>query len=349
MPSTAQKVTASLVTVAVILVILVKAKELLIPFALSVIIWYIIDAMSVQIAHIRLGKGYPFRRFSLLISLLIIGLLFSGLFHVIGGTIEQVNATSSQYSDNVSRILDRLSSLFGVEVAPFLKHWADNLNIGRIIGSFASAIMGIASNAGLVALYVAFLLLEKRYFGIKMALIVPDEQRRSRVQNILTDIQNQIRRYLLIKTLVSALTGILSYAVLLWVEVDYAEFWALLIFMLNYIPVIGSLIAVLMPTALALVQFDSFAPFLILLVGLGGLQLVIGNVVEPKIMGSSLNLSPLVVILSLSLWGEIWGVTGMFLSVPIAVISMIVMSHIPAMRPFAIAMSETGVLYDDSP
>ena len=148
--------------------------------------------------------------------------------------------------------------------------------------------------------------------------------------------------------MVSALTGIISYIILLWVGVDYAPFWALLIFMLNYIPTIGSMVAVLLPTTLALVQFDTFGPFVTLLVSLGTVQVLIGNVLEPRLMGSSLNLSPLVVILALSLWGQMWGVTGMFLSVPITVISMIVLANFPQTRAIAVAMSENGRLKDSA-
>ncbi len=148
--------------------------------------------------------------------------------------------------------------------------------------------------------------------------------------------------------MVSALTGIISYIILLWVGVDYVPFWALLIFMLNYIPTIGSMVAVLLPTTLALVQFDTFGPFVTLLVSLGTVQVLIGNVLEPRLMGSSLNLSPLVVILALSLWGQMWGVTGMFLSVPITVISMIVLANFPQTRAIAVAMSENGRLKDSA-
>ncbi|WP_419603984.1 AI-2E family transporter [Thiolapillus sp.] len=148
--------------------------------------------------------------------------------------------------------------------------------------------------------------------------------------------------------MVSALTGIISYIILLWVGVDYVPFWALLIFMLNYIPTIGSMVAVLLPTTLALVQFDTFGPFVTLLVSLGTVQVLIGNVLEPWLMGSSLNLSPLVVILALSLWGQMWGVTGMFLSVPITVISMIVLANFPQTRAIAVAMSENGRLKDSA-
>ena len=335
---------ATVLTSAAVLALLVIGKSLLIPFAIAVMVWYIIDAIAAHIRQIRILGTQPFRHFSVLLALLVVVLLISGVVQMIGDTVEQVSIAAPSYQDNISKILAQFSSLTGIEVGPSLQHWASSLNLGKIIGNIAGAIMAIAGNAGLVAIYVAFLLLEERYFSIKLKIMFPDKQRRGRVEKMLQDIQIQIRQYLYVKTLVSALTGVISYAILVWVGVDYAPFWALLIFLLNYIPTIGSMIAVLLPTALSLVQFDTFTPFVTLLVSLGTVQMLIGNVLEPRVMGSSLNLSPLVVILALSLWGQIWGITGMFLSVPITVISMIVLGSFRPTRPIAVAMSENGRL-----
>ncbi|WP_456404256.1 AI-2E family transporter [Thiolapillus sp.] len=339
-----QRLTATVVTIAAIIAFLVVGKSLLVPFAIALIIWYIIDAIALKIRKISIRGIQPFQHVSIFLALIVVILLFSGVVQMIGDTVEQVRIAAPDYQDNVTKILERLASLTGIQVAPAIAHWAKDLDLGGIIGSFATAIMGLAGNAGLVAIYVAFLLLEERYFGIKLRIMFPDTERRKRVNQMLDAIQVQIRQYVYIKTMVSALTGIVSYAILLWVGVDYAPFWALLIFMLNYIPTIGSMIAVLLPTALSLVQFDTFGPFLTLLVSLGTVQMLIGNFLEPRLMGSSLNLSPLVVILALSLWGQMWGVTGMFLSVPITVISMIVLANFPQTRAIAVAMSENGRL-----
>ncbi len=339
-----QRLTATVVTIAAIIAFLVVGKSLLVPFAIALIIWYIIDAIALKIRKISIRGIQPFQHVSIFLALIVVILLFSGVVQMIGDTVEQVRIAAPDYQDNVTKILERLASLTGIQVAPAIAHWAKDLDLGGIIGSFATAIMGLAGNAGLVAIYVAFLLLEERYFGIKLRIMFPDTERRKRVNQMLDAIQVQIRQYVYIKTMVSALTGIVSYAILLWVGVDYAPFWALLIFMLNYIPTIGSMIAVLLPTALSLVQFDTFGPFVTLLVSLGTVQMLIGNFLEPRLMGSSLNLSPLVVILALSLWGQMWGVTGMFLSVPITVISMIVLANFPQTRAIAVAMSENGRL-----
>ena len=130
--------------------------------------------------------------------------------------------------------------------------------------------------------------------------------------------------------------------VLRWLGIDFAETWALLIFVLNYIPNIGSIIAVAFPALLALVQFDTLGTFVILVVILTAIQLAIGSVLEPMLMGNSLNMSPFAIILGLAFWGAIWGIVGMFLSVPILVVIMIVCANVPSWRWVAILLSRDG-------
>ena len=138
------------------------------------------------------------------------------------------------------------------------------------------------------------------------------------------------------------MTGGSSYVIFRLVGLDFAETWAILIFLLNYIPTIGSIIGVVFPTLLALLQFETLTPFLIIATSCTGLQVLIGNIVEPSFMGRTLNLSSLVIVLSLIFWGTLWGFAGAFLSVPIAVIAMIVCTHVPQWRPVAILLSKDG-------
>ena len=142
----------------------------------------------------------------------------------------------------------------------------------------------------------------------------------------------------------SVVTGILSYTVLKMLGVDFAETWALLIFLLNYIPTVGSILGVVFPAVLALVQFDTLGPFLVIAVLLSAAQFAIGNVIEPIFMGKVLNLSSVVVIIALSLWGSVWGIVGMFMSVPITVVLMIMCAHIPNLKWIAVLLSEDGKL-----
>jgi predicted PurR-regulated permease PerM len=339
---TANQLSATVLSIAAVIALLVLGKPLLLPLAVAVMIWYVIDALAASFAGIRVNGIYPLRRFSLLLAFLVIVLLTVGVTEMVGDTVSQVREAAPTYQHNVARILDKLSSLTGIAVAPAVAQFAEQIELGTAVSKIATGIMSLAGDAGMVVIYVMFILIEQRYFNAKVEALVPDSERAQRVRAILGDIQRQIRQYLLIKTLVSALTGILSYLILLWVEVDYAAFWAFLIFLLNFIPTIGSLVGVAFPALLALVQFDTFTPFIILVAALGSVQFIIGNLLEPRLMSSSLNLSPLVVILALSLWGLLWGVVGMFLSVPLTVIIMIILAHFPATRPVAVALSQDG-------
>lgn len=126
------------------------------------------------------------------------------------------------------------------------------------------------------------------------------------------------------------------------VGVDFAGFWALLIFALNFIPYIGAWLGVVFPAALALIQFDTPTPFLLTTGGLALIQFTTGSIIEPRVMGTGLNLSPVIMLLSLALWGSMWGIAGMLLAVPLMVIVMIVCSHFEATRPIAVLLSADG-------
>jgi len=164
----------------------------------------------------------------------------------------------------------------------------------------------------------------------------------SQVFDIIDHIKKDIKTYFVIKTLISLATGITSYIIFISFGVDFALFWAFLIFLLNYIPTIGSIIAVIFPVIFSLLQFESWTITIFLGIFLTGTQMFYGNFLEPKLQGNRLNLSPLIIIFSLLFWGQIWGVVGMLLCVPIMVMINIVLAHIPATRPIAILLSEQG-------
>jgi predicted PurR-regulated permease PerM len=135
---------------------------------------------------------------------------------------------------------------------------------------------------------------------------------------------------------------VVSYIGMTALGLDNALFWALVIFILNYIPIVGGLAAVALPVMFALVQFESLGRVGILAGILFGAQFVIGNTIQPKMMGDSMNLSALVVILALSVWGALWGGVGAFLSAPLTVIIMIILAQFPTTRWIAVLLSADG-------
>lgn len=320
-------------------------QSLLVPLAIAVLIWYMINALANLYARFIFRKSANWLTLTLALITMAIGI--GVVVDIVQNNITDVKRAAPTYKTDLDQWLVRVYELLGINDLPTFSQFMQTVNIGPIITNFAGALTGIVGNMTLVIVYVGFLLYEQKTFSNKLTRMFPNADKRQEAREVIDNIQHQIQTYIWIKTLVSVVTGIVGYVVLTLVGVDFASFWAFAIFLLNYIPIIGSVVATLFPALLTLIQFDTFTPFLIVGIGLTSAQFVVGNVIEPKLMGSSLNLSPLVVLLSLALWGALWGIPGMFLCVPIMVIVLIVLSHFGPTRPLAVMLSESGELGED--
>ena len=328
--------------------VLVVGQTFLVPLAVALMIWYVINALSRTFARLLPAKFLSEKNtpnwLTLLLALLSIGLFFSLAIDMVSSNITAVRAAAPAYKANLDTLIAKLSANSQYNILENVQLAVANLKITPIIQTLASTFTNMIGNISIVLFYVMFMLLEQSTFQKKIQSIFPDQNQRGSVMSILSHAQEDIQTYLWIKTLTSTITGMVSYGVLLLVGVDFAGFWAFTIFMLNFIPTIGSIIATLFPALLALIQFDTIGPFLVVLIGVGAIQVVVGNFLEPKLMGNSLNLSPFVVMMSLTLWGSIWGIAGMFLSVPITVMLLIAFAHFEKTRYIAILLSGDGDL-----
>lgn len=338
-------ISVSLVILATIAVfyVLVVGKAFLVPLAVAVMLWYVINALSRTFAKIIPWVDQQ-NWLTTLISLISIGLFVSFIVDMIQSNVADVTDAAPAYKANFDILANKLVTKFGLESVPNLQELIDGIEVAPVISKLASSFTSMISNIFLVLIYVLFLMLEQGTFTKKISAIFPDEEKRRSIMSILSHTQEDIQTYLWIKTLTSSITGVVSYLLLLTVGVDFAEFWAFTIFLLNFIPTVGSIIATFFPALLALIQFDTFLQFIIVLVGVGAVQVMVGNFLEPKLMGNSLNLSPFVVMMSLTLWGSLWGVAGMFLSVPITVMLLIIFAHFEGTRYIAILLSGNGNL-----
>lgn len=341
-------VSASLVILATIGVfyVLVVGKTFLVPLAVAVMIWYVINALSRNFVRVIPRLEQP-NWLTMTLSILSIGMFMALTIDMIQANLFDVRATIPRYRDNFGALSVKLESLvppFFLDKIPNLTEVLNGLNLAPILSGLTGTLSAMVGNISLVLIYVAFMLTEQGTFKKKIKEMFPEQQRQDSVMSILSHAQEDIEKYLWIKTLTSILTSLVSYFVLRLVGVDFAIFWAFTIFMLNFIPTIGSIIATLFPAVLALIQFDTFGPFLIVLFGVGAIQVVVGNVLEPKLMGNSLNVSPLIVMLSLTLWGSIWGIAGALLSVPITVMLLIIFAHFESTKYIAVLLSGDGSL-----
>ena len=355
------KVASTLLIIVAVFALLILGKSLLIPFVIAVLIWYMIVALSHWIGELKPIKKYLPSWAKMALSTLVIALVL--LF--VGGLIadnaqEMVNALP-RYQDNIERLINRAEKSFKFDISKLLntpdlenapdmagnlRSLLEQIDFTGLIGGLVNTLSAIAGNAFLIIIYVIFIFFEQAVFPRKVKALFPQKERYKQFEEVLESVNEAIRAYFSVKLTVSLITALASYLLMAFIGLDFAIFWAFLIFLLNFIPNIGSLIATIFPALIALIQYDTFTPFLIVLIGVGAIQLIVGNFIEPRMMGSSLNISSLVVILALSLWGAMWGVAGMILCVPITVIMMIIFAQFPGTRPVAILLSEKGELMD---
>ncbi len=335
-------ISLAIVATVVTFYVLAVGKSLLVPFAVAIMIWYIINALSRTYGRWLLRGGRSTNWLTLSLALITIIVFAGAIVDMVQSNVAQVSQAVPAYKANLEKMLGKFMTWTGLQQLPSIGQFTEQIKFGPAISQLVSALTGFLGNTGLILIYVGFLLVEQKTFSRKLDYLFADPQNRASTEELLSHIQSDIQTYISIKTLTSLVTGLLSYGILLAVGVDFAAFWAFTIFLLNYIPTIGSIIATVFPALLTLIQFDNAYPFLVVALGLTGVQFLVGNVVEPRLMGNSLNLSPLVVLLSLVLWGSVWGIAGMFLSVPITVISMIVLANFDSTRPIAILLSKDG-------
>jgi predicted PurR-regulated permease PerM len=339
---TLQRAALWAIVVAATMYLLVAGRGLLLPFVLGIVLWYMVDALADAFEHPRIGRLRLPRPLALVAAVCIMGGLLWVVGRTIGRNVTAVIAAAPSYEGRLQNLINEGARLIGVEQAPTIGELFDRISLADTLSSIATAAASLVSVAGIVVIYAGFLFVEQVRFRRKLLLVLGSGENHERVEAVLDQIDHDIRVYIRIKTTLAVITSALAYSVMASVGVDFAAFWAVMVFFFYYIPTVGSILAILAPAVLTLVQFDNLTPFLIVLLVFGTIQIVTANVVEPAIMGSSLNLSPLVVIVSLMVWGTIWGVVGMFLCVPITVVSLIVLAQFETTRPIAVLLSSDG-------
>ncbi|MBD3232782.1 MAG: AI-2E family transporter [candidate division Zixibacteria bacterium] len=222
------------------------------------------------------------------------------------------------------------------------KQAMSDIRIQSVISSTLGTFFGFLSKTIMVILLLLFIIPGRRKMGSKLERIFQNDHRRiKKAQTALDVINTQVQLYLIAKTAVSLATGILATIVLMILGVDFAIMWGFFTFILNFIPTVGSIIATIPPILIAFIQFGFGGELILTVILLTTIQIIMGNMVEPRIMGKQLNLSPLIVILALIFWGWLWGIPGMILAVPLASAFKLVCENINTLKPVA-ALMEGG-------
>jgi AI-2 transport protein TqsA len=317
-------------------------RNFLQPFVVALILWFLIAEVRGQLAKIKLKKKPLPKPILTLVSTVVVFFIFYMITNRIIANFNKLAQNADVYSRSLVMMLERIELLFGIDnLGETVQKQQGSIVVGASVA--AKALAAFIGRFFLVLIYVIFLLLEESALGTKLKKIYKRSGSRKSVHNAVPRITRLLSDYLGIKILTSFLTGLLSYFVLLFLGIDLPGLWAFLIFILNFIPSIGSIVATAFPALFSLLQYPGdWSKPLYVLIGVMAVQVFIGNFIEPKILGNKLNLSPLVVILGLTFWGFVWGFVGMLLSVPIMATLMIVFSQFEGTRSTAILLSKDG-------
>jgi AI-2 transport protein TqsA len=323
-------------------IVLVYGAVILIPLAVALLLWMFINALARMFQRLWSGWFGPLRLLSLALAFLTLLVASLIVVQIIAVNVSEISARTSDFERSLGILVDKVAELTGLSNDRIINAVVSHLSVEQLLGAIVVGVAGVASHVGVVFVFIIFLLVEQQFFDMKLNALVADEGRRQRIRSMLARIAHDVQTYLWTVSVASLLTAALSYIVMILAGLDNAPFWAFLIFVLNFIPTVGSILGIAIPSLYALLQFGEFSPFLVLAVTLGLVQFVVGNIIQPRMMAKSLNLSQFAVILALFVLGAIWGIAGMLLAVPITVVAMIVCSHFPQTRGLAVMSSESG-------
>lgn len=329
---------------------LVIGKAVVLPIIIAVISVYVLTAASHALARLPCGAALPewLRRVVVLMAFLVAVITLAA---VMTSTADQVRVRLPEYQRTVAALLTRVFDSVGADRPDWQALWdrlVARISFARLAGTVLASISAAAGMVFMVVVYAIFLMAERDAFGHKIAVALPAEHR-DRAEAIIRATNTAIRDYLAIKTLVNAILATISFVVMWAFGVDFALFWAILIGLLNYIPYVGSTLGVAFPVVLSMAQFGALSTTLGIAALLTAAQVWVGNALEPRLIGRTVNMSPFVVMVALALWSSLWGIAGAILAIPLTSIIAIIMANFRATRPFAVLLAKDVSVFEDNP
>ncbi|WP_312527023.1 AI-2E family transporter [Paracoccus sp. (in: a-proteobacteria)] len=331
-----------IVAFALLLFLLVQAKFLLITLSIAVIIFSLTSDAIYAFAKLKVPTW-----FATTLALVVIAFGLLWITTMIAAQVNEIVSTSIAYAEKAQSLLPELTEWMGPNAQSAVESFIQSFNFTGWIRQVAAQASNLFSGVVMILLYVGFMFTERVWFPIKIERLTGDPEKADKVRAIISSIMRSVNRYLVIKALVSALTAGLVW-VIFWVAgLDLAGPIAMITFILNFIPTIGSIIATVVAVLLALAQTGGVPETVVIGIACTCVHFLIGNILDPMLLGQTLRMSSFGIVLSLAVWGAVWGLPGMFLSVPIMAAIMIICAHIPWLRPVAILLSREGFADDN--
>jgi predicted PurR-regulated permease PerM len=326
--------------------------SIFIPLLFATFLWYLLNAISAY--YRRIMPCYKsdscniyLKKFYNIASIILSFATLGGFIYLFATQVRPMLAELY----NATPILQQKLLVFSEYISRLTGVTIDmNLipNLPQIAGYVGSSLAGIATSTGMVLIYLIFMFVEQSSFSKKIDALSLTKVKSKKLRFILNSIDENMKKYLFTKTFISAATGLCAYIALHIIGLEYASVWAFIIFILNYIPTIGSILACALPILYALISGDTWHLPIFTAVSLIGLEIIFGNILDPKLTGKTLNISTLAILINLVFWGMIWGMAGMFFSVPILVAVYITTAQFSSTRWIATLLSSDGKIPDET-
>jgi AI-2 transport protein TqsA len=341
--SVANRASSTLIVICLLGFLLVYLKSFFIPLVLAILLAFLLQPLSLKFKKMGLADGLSIFLAGLIALLPILAIVFA--FTLTVGPLSEelpkyrdaimhdgqklINSLSQYIEDPIQK--KKFENEINTKIFPALLN--EGIGIVQNLLKTASSVIGYFF---LTLLLGAFMLLEATAFREKL-LEAYGENHPLLVS--MADIGADVRTYIIAKTLISLVTGVLIWLFLALCGVDFALFWGLIAFPLNFIPTVGAIIASIPPILIALVDpMVSFFMFWLVVIGLGLINGFIGSVIDPRYVGQKVRISPFVVFTSMLLWGILWGPIGMILAVPLMVSIKVIFSHIKDLKQISILL-----------
>ena len=314
-------------------------RGILAPLALALFLMVMIDGLARVLA-----SRAPFlpQWAALPVALLLSVLAFVLSVVIVADSAPRFGAELLAAAPRLDALIAQLAVHFGIAAPPALRELVTQLNPIGYIGALAGALQTFAGGATYVLVYLGFLIASRQGFERKATALYPEVSDREHATAVFNRIRNGVERYLWIQTVTGAMIAVLAWGAMAAIGLEQATFWAFLIFAVCYVPVVGGLLGGVLPPVFALVEFPTWWQGAVLFAWIQVVMFVVGSVVLPRMQRDSLNIDPVVVLLSLAFWGAIWGIPGMFLSTPLTVMAIIILAQFEGSRWLAILLSGDG-------
>jgi len=314
-------------------------RPILTPLALALFLMVIIDGLS-RVLRRRISLLSERAALLVAIGVTVAGFGVTGL--LIAGNAPGFIGQLVADTPRLNAIIADMSHRLHMHSPPTIQRMARTLDPAKYAGGVAQTLQGLLSSLLFILIYLGFLFASRSGFTRKVERLFPNEAGRDDAVAAFQHIRNGVERYLWVQTVAGLMIAVASTAILLATGMQNALLWGFLILVTSYVPILGGMIGQFLPPLFALVEFNDYLQPGLILAGLTVVNMVVGSIIFPRMQGRSLNLDPVVILLSLSFWGLVWGVPGMFLSTPLTVTVMVVADQFPGARWVAILLSRDG-------